>query len=112
MSGELGFRSWRGAGWWLLREMLDPINDIPVCLPPDDTLTGDLTGPQTKPESLGRIVIEPKEATKKRLGRSPDDGDAVMYGLVGPALWDELQRGRAPERGRVVYAPITIGVDW
>lgn len=77
-SGELGFSNLRSAAWWNLREMLDPINGEEIALPPDDLLTGDLTAPHWRVMSGGKIEIEGKDDIKKRLGRSTDDGDAVV----------------------------------
>lgn len=83
-TGQLGFINKRAAAWWNLREMLDPANDIPVALPPDDKLTGDLTTPKWTVQSGGKIKIESKDEIRKRLGRSTDDGDAVVQ-----AFWPE-----------------------
>lgn len=77
-SGEMGFSNKRAAAWWNLREMLDPANNFNVAIPDDDTLTGDLTALHKKPESGGRIRMESKDDIKKRIGRSTDDGDAVV----------------------------------
>jgi hypothetical protein len=74
-SGELGFINCRAAGWWNLRELLQ--NDE-IAIPPDDKLTGDLTAPHWRVVSGGKIQIESKDDIKKRLGRSTDDGDAVV----------------------------------
>lgn len=81
-SGELGFANLRSMGWWNLREMLDPVSADSVALPPDDQLTGDLTAPHWRAVSGGRIQVEAKYDIKKRLGRSTDDGDAVMMALA------------------------------
>lgn len=64
--------------WWRLREELDPKNPEPLALPPDEDLLGDLAAPLYKINGKGAIQIEEKEETKKRLGHSPDRGDAVM----------------------------------
>jgi hypothetical protein len=81
-TGELGFVNLRSAAWWNLRELLK--NDM-YDLPPDDTLTGDLTTPTWVIKSGGKIAVESKGETqtfgkgvKSRLGRSTDDGDAVV----------------------------------
>jgi hypothetical protein len=74
-SGELGFINCRAAGWWNLRELLQYDE---IALPPDDKLTGDLTAPHWRVVSGGKIQIESKDDIKKRLGRSTDDGDAVV----------------------------------
>jgi hypothetical protein len=83
-SGELGFINTRSAAWWHLRELLDPAYGATLALPPDDALTGDLTAPRWKITSAGKIQIEGKDDIRKRIGRSPDDGDSVMQ-----AVWEE-----------------------
>ena len=107
-SGELGFANWRSAGWWILREMLEPESGLMVCLPDDDELIGDLTAPKLRRIlSGGRIQIESKEEIKKRIGRSTDCGDAVMQVLVGPHLAREDF-----QQQQVIYQPVQIGPDW
>ena len=107
-SGELGFSNWRSAGWWILREMLEPESGLLVCLPDDDELIGDLTAPKVKRIlSGGKIQIESKDEIKKRLGRSTDCGDAVMQVLVGPHLAREQM-----QQQEVVYRPVQIGPQW
>lgn len=83
-SGRTVHRNCRAAAWWNLREMLDPDSGLEVALPPDDALTGDLTSPTWRVMSGGRIQIESKDDIRKRLGRSTDDGDAVVQ-----AFWPE-----------------------
>ena len=61
-----------------MREWLDPANSEQIALPPDDLLTGDLVAPRWRMTSGGRIAVEDKDGIKQRLGRSTDDGDAVM----------------------------------
>lgn len=76
---ELGYANKRTAAWWNMRELLDPAFDSDVALPPCDMLTGDLTAPKRgKDTSSGKITVESKKDIKKRLGRSTDDGDAVV----------------------------------
>jgi len=87
-SGELRFVNLRAAAWWALRERLDPTSGEALALPPDDLLTGDLTAPRWRITSSGKIQIEEKAEIRKRLGRSTDDGDAVVM-----AFADVLVRG-------------------
>lgn len=47
-------------------------------LDPDDQLAADLAAPRYKLDSAGRRKVEPKEDTKKRLGRSPDRADSAL----------------------------------
>lgn len=44
----------------------------------DDELYEELCAPEYSIDSKGRRVVEPKDETKKRLGRSPDKADAVL----------------------------------
>lgn len=48
-----------------------------------DRLVVQLTAPKYKPDSRGRDVVEPKDETKKRIGRSPDDADAFNLAYAG-----------------------------
>lgn len=84
---ELGFANRRAEMWWGLREKLDPAYGEEVALPPDEKLTQDLITPTYDVAPGGRIMVEDKEAIRKRLGRSTDTADAVAM-----AFWVE---GRA-----------------
>jgi hypothetical protein len=50
------------------------------CIDKDDLLYTDLTALEYKYHGQGRdkIVLEPKDELKKRIGRSPDEGDALV----------------------------------
>jgi hypothetical protein len=89
-SGELGFANVRSAAWWHLRELLDPANVEPIALPPEDRLIGDLTAPKHTVTSSGKIQIEGKDKIKERLGRSTDDGDAVVQAFALELLDPDL----------------------
>lgn len=81
-SGELGFANKRAAAWWNLRELLDPAAGATIALPPDDTLTGDLTAAHWRVQSGGKILIESKDEIRGRIGRSTDAGDAVVQAFA------------------------------
>jgi hypothetical protein len=85
VSGKLWFANLRSAAWWHLRELLDPALDARLALPPGDVLTGDLTTPKWRDTTRG-IVIESKDEIRKRLGRSTDDGDALVMAAWGPVM--------------------------
>jgi len=85
---SLGFHNKRAETYWRFREALDPSQDggSSIALPPDPELVSDLTAP-TYDATSGKIKIEAKEDLVKRLGRSPDKGDAVvMAWSSGPRL--------------------------
>jgi hypothetical protein len=91
LSGEMGFINKRAAGWWIMREMLDPANGYEVALPPDDALIGELTAPTFREMSGGKIKVESKDDIKKRLnGRSTDHADAVMHILARQLVGDRV----------------------
>jgi hypothetical protein len=76
-TGQIEFYNLRAALMWNLREALDPARSPTMCLPPDDQLAVDLSSPRWKTVPGGKIVIESKDELRKRIGRSPDKGDAV-----------------------------------
>jgi hypothetical protein len=87
---QLTFANRRAEAYWRFREALDPdqVGGSPIALPPDPRLLADLTAPRWKLTANGILIEEKKELMKpERLGRSPDDGDAVVM------AWSEGQRG-------------------
>ena len=76
-SGRLGFINRRAEAWWLFKEALEPESGEEIALPPDNELLADLTAPTWELSARG-IQIEDKAKLSKRLGRSPDCGDAVV----------------------------------
>ena len=99
-SGMLSFVNMRAYAWWTFRDKLDPRIGRKVGLPEDDMLIGDLCAPKYKPNSRGDIQIEDKDQVKKRLGRSPDRGDAVVmcYYDGGVADYEESYTLYTPEQ--------------
>lgn len=91
---SLGFVNKRAEAIWGLREALDPSQPggSPLCLPDSGTLRADLAGYRWRLTPRG-VQIEDKEEMKKRIGRSPDEGDAVVM------CWSEGQR--AIKRGLI-----------
>lgn len=81
MTGKMGFRNKRAETYWRFREMLDPASRENIALPPDSELKADLCAPMWKLTPHG-IQIESKEEVIKRLGRSPDKGDAVVLAAI------------------------------
>lgn len=81
ITGENGFASLRTAGWWRLREALDPSRGATLCLPPHEDLAADLISPRWNPVAGGKVLVESKEDVAKRLGRSTDFADAVIMAM-------------------------------
>ena len=76
-TGVLEFVNYRAYAYWSLREALDPDKGDNLALPPDQELLSDLAAPHWS-MGPGGIVIERKEDIVKRIGRSPDCGDAMV----------------------------------
>ena len=68
------FRNWRAESFWSIRRRLERGK---VALPPDEKLADELCSMRWSIGLDGRVEIEPKEALRARLGRSPDRADAV-----------------------------------
>jgi hypothetical protein len=77
-SDTYGFANLRSEMYWRLREALDPENMEALALPDDRDIRVELCAPTYKIRG-GRYVVESKEDIKKRLGRSPDKADVVVY---------------------------------
>lgn len=73
---EEKFANLRAAMWWQMREDLRLGR---IALPNDKDLIQDLVTPKWETKG-GKIIVEPKEEIKLRLGHSPDKGDAAVYG--------------------------------
>lgn len=74
----LQFANKRAEWYWSLREDLDPNSGAELCLPPHPEVMGDLAAPRYKVLG-GKIQVEPKEDIRKRIGRSTDVGDTIVY---------------------------------
>lgn len=82
-SGILGFANKRSYAYWRLREELDPEQDggSGVALPPDPAILSELAAPTFEVVTIGGlscIKAETKDDVKAKLGKSPDNGDAIV----------------------------------
>ena len=75
MEGAEHFLNFRAQMWWQLRRDMEAGN---VAIPNDLKLVNDLLAPRWTIRG-GKIIVESKEELIKRLGRSPDRGDGVVY---------------------------------
>jgi len=91
------FTNRRAELWWTLREALKAGR---LGLPDDRRLAADLTNVKYGFDSKGRIKLEAKDDLRKRLGRSPDRGDALA--LAAAAF--------APARAAISDLDIEIGM--
>lgn len=102
VEGHLRFTNMRAQNVWRMREALNPTNPNPIYLPDDGDLLADLAAYRWKMTPSG-IAIGSKEEMREALGRSPDDGDAVIY-----ALWSTVKEQRMIDR---IEAHAAVGVD-
>jgi hypothetical protein len=111
---QLGFKNKRSEIIWRFREALDPEQPggSPIALPPGQRLLADLTAPTFEHVSHKggmAIKIENKEDVCKRLGRSTDEGDAVVmsWSNGAKALYTSKDLERYEQgRGRASRPPV------
>lgn len=106
ISGKLSFYNRRAEWWWKFREALDPETGENLALPPSSQMRADLTSPRWEPTPQG-IKIEAKEKIEERLGRSVDEGDAVVMALpdiLPPDLRARRKRPK-PKVANSAYSP-------
>ncbi len=104
---QLKFANVRTEAYWRFREALDPdqVGGATMALPGDDKqLAADLTAPtfETRSGKGGMVIhLEPKDKLVKRLGRSPDKGDAVvMCWWAGAKAITDAEQWRKDQTGR------------
>jgi hypothetical protein len=77
VSGQMKFANMRAFLFWAVRDWLDPKNETGAMLPVNGTLKNEATEIKWFFRSDGKIIIEPKEDIKKRLGYSTDEFDSL-----------------------------------
>ncbi len=91
----------RAEMWWNARELFYEQFKYgdKLSIPDDPELIEDLTGIKYQVNKDGRYQIEDKNQYKKRLERSPDKGDTLVYTLYDPPIGDiEGEYGGEVER--------------
>lgn len=77
ITGQYEFANMRAYLFWAIRDWLNPANNSKACLPPNNEFTKESVEIKYRVQSNGKIIIEPKEDIKKRIGRSTDYFDAL-----------------------------------
>lgn len=107
VDGKLKFTNVRTEAYWRFREALDESQPqgSPIMLPEDPELVADLCAPKYKVTPQG-IAVEAKDVLVKRLGRSPDKGDAVVM-----AWWDGMKQANVEGgwKGRKSLPTVNVG---
>lgn len=95
------FSNVRTQAWWRLREALNPdqVGGSNIFLPDDRDLMRDLVAPRYKyTKGDSQIELESKKDLVKRLGRSPDRGDAVaMAWFSGAKMASDYRNWKVSE---------------
>jgi len=81
--------------WWEVGRRLTEDGAWDLSKLPDSTLT-QLASPRYALDASGRVKVEPKDETRKRLGRSPDEADALLLAFYSPVR----RQGRMVHAGR------------
>lgn len=77
ITGQYEFVNMRAYLFWAIRDWLNPANNSTACLPPNQEFTREAVEIKYLVQSSGKIIIEPKEDIKKRIGRSTDYFDSL-----------------------------------
>jgi len=97
---EEKFANRRAELWWNLRDWIRSSAALASFDDPRraDRLVDDLTSPKYTHRSDSRVLLEAKSDIKKRIGRSPDYGDALALAVAargrGPHFLESLARAR------------------
>lgn len=76
-TGQYQFANMRAYLFWAVRDWLNPDNGSEAMLPPGGSFYEEATEIKWSFMSNGKIIIEPKEDIKERLGHSTDEFDAL-----------------------------------
>ena len=106
------FPNRRSEAWFEAAAQLEDLD-----LDEDEQLAADLTAPKYSFDLKLRQVVEKKEETKKRLGRSPDRADAVLLTVTGGSgqgsafmtVWGREIEERGQTESRVPIPSIAPG---
>lgn len=100
LTDQYEFANMRAYCYWAVRDWLNPKNNFNPMLPRDDKLSEELTRIKWFIQSSGKIIIEPKEKIKDRIGRSPDTADSLALTFYPDSriknfaeLWGYQERG-------------------
>lgn len=78
------FFNQRSELWWMVRDLLKDNAMILHGMTDEEATIAQLTDPNWEERAGGRIYVEAKDETRKRLGRSPDDADALILAFANP----------------------------
>ncbi len=79
------FVNLRSEIWWMARELSERRGWDLASMDNADTTVAQLLTPLWNPDASGRIKVEPKDDVIARLGRSPDNADALLLAFFAGA---------------------------
>jgi hypothetical protein len=86
-SRVLKMRNTRAEMYWRMRDALDPSDGQDIALPPGNDILADLCSAHYTVTAAG-VLVEDKEEIKKRIGRSPDKGESLLFAnMTGDSDW-------------------------
>ena len=100
ITGQYAFVNMRAYLFWCVRDWLNPKNKMEPALPPNDKFAEEATEIHWLFNSQGKIIIEPKDDIKQRIGRSPDDFDALANTFYPATARQSIDKARV---ARAVY---------
>lgn len=103
VTGRLTFANLRAEVYWNLRELLSPDTSAVIMLPPSQALLSELAATRYQITARG-VQIEGKADIVKRLGKSPDQADAVAYCAVKSMTATNVTPIRVEGRGRSFFS--------
>lgn len=83
-SDPITFANLRAEIWWLGRTLSESRGWDLSSMDNDDTTCAQLLAPRYKLDNKGRILVEAKQDVIDRLGRSPDNADALLLAFYSP----------------------------
>lgn len=80
--GRVRLRNVRALLFWVARRLIE---DGDLRIPEDEKFRGlreEISAPTIRRDEAGKLLVQPKEEVRKRLSRSPDEGDAFLLALA------------------------------
>jgi hypothetical protein len=104
------FRNRKAEAWWALRlKLKDGLLALPAEGDDADDLAADVSATKRVQDADGRTGCESKDDVRKRLGRSPDLGDALMMAASEEPSYGDPNPPRASGSGQITAGLLDEG---
>jgi hypothetical protein len=104
-----GPKNRRAEMWMRMRDWFGTVGGVDI--PDIDALQADICGPSYKYDSNQRLLLESKEAMRKRGVRSPDEGDALALTFASP-VYDKQPVKDKRDHSRVGRSLRAVRTGW